>query len=85
MKVVVDQNLKNTVVNLDDHSFENCTFTGCTFVYTGRTFEIRNCRIFDCHARLAGEAARTVRLLQQLYLGPETPKLEQPMGSSLVH
>jgi hypothetical protein len=85
MKVIANQDLKNTVVNIDDHYFENCTFTGCTLLFSGRGFEIKNCKIVDCHARLRGEAARTIRLLKQLAMEPDTLEIEQTIGSSLVH
>ena len=85
MKVIANQDLKNTVVNIDDHYFENCTFTGCTLLFSGRVFEIKNCKIVDCHARLRGEAARTIRLLKQLAMEPDTLEIEQTIGSSWVH
>jgi hypothetical protein len=85
MKVISNQVLKNTVINLDDHSFDSCTLIGCTLTFSGKDFEIQNCRMVDCRIRLAGEADRIFRLLTQLAMEPETPKIEQPMGSSLVH
>ncbi len=85
MKVISNQDLKNAVINLDDHSFVNCTLIGCTFIFSGRGFEIKNCKIVDCHARLRGEAARTIRLLKQLAMDPDTLEIEQTIGSSWVH
>jgi hypothetical protein len=85
MKLISNQDLKNAVINLDNHCFENCTLIGCTFIFSGRGFEMRNCRMVDCRIRLAGEADRIFRLLTQLAMEPETPKIEQTMGSSLVH
>ena len=85
MKVSSNQDLKNAVINLDDHSFDRCTLIGCTLIFSGKDFEIQNCRMVDCRIRLAGEADRIFRLLTQLAMEPETPKIEQTMGSSLVH
>ena len=85
MKVISNQDLKNTVINIDGHYFENCTFTGCTLLFSGRAFEIKNCRIVDCNTRLRGEAARSIRLLKQLAMDPDTLEIEQTIGSSLVH
>jgi hypothetical protein len=85
MKLISNQDLKNTVINIDDHSFENCTLIGCTFLFSGKDFEIQHCRMVDCHIRLAGEADRIFRLLTQLAMEPETPKIERTMASSLVH
>ncbi len=85
MKIIANQILKNAVINIDDHYFENCTFTGCTLLFSGRVFEIKNCKIVDCHARLGGEAARTLRLLKQLFIESETLEGTKSIESSLVH
>ncbi len=85
MKVISNQDLKNTVVNIDDHSFENCTLIGCTLTFSGKDFEIQNCRMVDCRIRLAGDADRIFRLLTQFAMEPETPQKEQTMTSTWVH
>jgi hypothetical protein len=85
MKVISNQDLKNAVINLDDHSFVNCTLIGCTFIFSGSGFEMQNCRIVDCQIRLAGEAARMIQLLGQLDIETETFENSQPVASSWVH
>ena len=84
MKVIANQDLKDAAIDLDDHSFENCTLIGCTLVFSGRGFEMQNCRIVDCRIRLAGEAARMMQLLAQLDIVPETFEDSQRISSSLV-
>ena len=85
MKIIADQVLKDTLINIDDYYFEDSTFIRCTFVFSGKTFEMKDCKIVDCHARLRGEAARTIRLLKQLAMDPDTLEIEQTIGSSWVH
>ena len=85
MKIIANQDLKDAAIDLDDHYFESCTLIGCTLLFSGKTFEMQNCRIVDCRIRLAGEAARMVQLLAQLDIAPETFEDSQPIGSSLVH
>jgi hypothetical protein len=85
MKVIANQVLKNAVINIDDHSFDSCTLIGCTLVFSGRTFEMPNCRIVDCRIRLLGEAARITRLLMQFSMEPKAIEKEQTMASTWVH
>ena len=85
MKLISDQVLKDTVINIDDYSFEDCTFIRCTFVFSGKAFEMPNCRIVDCRIRLLGEAARITRLLMQFAMEPKAIEKEQTMASTWVH
>jgi hypothetical protein len=85
MKVIANQVLKNAVINIDDHSFDSCILIGCTLVFSGKAFEMPNCRIVDCRIRLLGEADRIFRLLTQFAMEPETPQEEQTMTSTWVH
>ncbi len=85
MKLISDQVLKNTVINIDDYSFEDCTFIRCTLVFSGRTFEMPNCRIVDCRIRLLGEAARITRLLMQFSMEPKAIEKEQTTVPKWVH
>ena len=85
MKLVSDQVRKDTVINIDDYSFEDCTFIRCTFVYSGKDFEMPNCRIVDCRIRLLGEADRITRLLMQFAMEPKAILKEQAVASTWVH
>jgi hypothetical protein len=85
MKIIADQVLKDTLINIDDYYFEDSTFIRCTFVFTGKTFEIRNCKIVDCRIRLAGEAERIYRLLTRFYTESKTLEGMQTAESSWVH
>ena len=85
MKVIANQDLKDAAIDLDDHSFENCTLIGCTLLFSGRGFEMQNCRIVDCRIRLAGEAARMIQLLGQLDRETETFEKSLSVASSWVH
>ncbi len=85
MKVISNQDLKNAVINLDDHSFDSCTLIGCTLTFSGKDFEIQNCRMVDCRIRLLGEAARITRLLMQFSMEPKAIEKDQTVASTWVH
>ncbi len=85
MKVIANQVLKNAVINIDDHSFDSCTLIGCTLVFSGKAFEMPNCRIVDFRIRLLGEAARITRLLMQFAMEPKAIEKEQTMAPTWVH
>ncbi len=85
MKFIADQVLKDTLINIDDYYFEDSTFIRCTFVFSGKDFEIQNCRIIDCRIRLAGEADRIFRLLTQFSTESMTLEGMLTAESSWVH
>jgi hypothetical protein len=85
VKVMANQELKDTAIDLDDHYFKGCTLIGCTLTFSGRDFGMHNCRMVDCHLQLGGEAARMIQLLAQLDIVPEISEDSQPVASSWVH
>ena len=66
MKVVVDQILKDAVIDIDDYFFANCTLIRCTLTFSRQDSRMQNCRMIDCRIRLAGKAATMTRPLKQL-------------------
>jgi hypothetical protein len=85
MKILADQVLKDTFINIDDYSFEDSTFIRCTFVFSGKNFAIENCKIVDCRIRLEGEAGRIFRLLTQFPTVSKTLEETHTEESSWVH
>jgi hypothetical protein len=85
VKAIVDQDLKDTTIDLDDHYLKGCTLIGCTLTFSGREFKMENCRMVDCHLRLGGEAARMIQLLSQLDIVPESSEDSRTVASSWVN
>ncbi len=85
MKIIADQVLKDTLINIDDYYFEDSAFIRCIFVFSGKTFEMKDCKIVDCRIRLAGEADRIFRLLTQFSTESMTLEGMLTAESSWVH
>ena len=60
----------DTTVELDGHTFQNCTFDRCTLVYRGNDLpNLTNNSLNECLFRFDDAAIRTIVFLQQLYTG----------------
>jgi len=65
-----DGTFEDTRVDLDGNQFTNCSFRGCTLVYSGGTdVGIVGCNFVDCTWELDGAAAATVAFLRGIYHG----------------
>ncbi|MFQ5930711.1 MAG: hypothetical protein ACE5MK_13545 [Acidobacteriota bacterium] len=86
MKVIANQDLKSTVVQMDDHHFENCTLTRSVLVFSGGDFSWKNCRFENCQIRFTGAAQRTIQFLRHFGMVPQkAPAKAHAAGSSSVH
>lgn len=58
----------NTRVDLDDQTYEGCTFERCTIVFAGRgPYKLSGCTFTDCQFVLDGAAALTVKYLADMH------------------
>jgi hypothetical protein len=58
----------NTKINLDNQSFENCMFDGCTIVFSGKgPYRLSGCSFNNCQFALDGAAALTVKYLADMH------------------
>ena len=48
MRSVRGQKLQNTIIQMDRHHYEDCTFTRCVLVFSGKIFSWMNCQFVDC-------------------------------------
>jgi len=84
MEVISDQELKGTVVQIDEHHFENCHFIQCVLVFGGGDFSWKNCKFENCQIRCVGAAIKTLNFLKHFGVVPKASKAEAT-GSSTVH
>jgi hypothetical protein len=66
MRAIINQEIRDSTIDIDDQFFLNCTLIRCTLVSSGQDFKMQNCRIVDCRVRWVGDAATTARPLEQL-------------------
>jgi hypothetical protein len=62
-----NRNFKDETIKFDENEFINCTFTNCSFAYSGDTVAFQNISMhgtFDL--LLTGPAARTMEVLQYI-------------------
>ena len=85
MKVIADQELESTVLQMDGHHFENCTITQCVLVFSGGDFSWTNCKFVNCQIRFVGAAGKTINFLKHFGMVPQAPKTAEAAGSSSVH
>ena|SRR5215208_3146566 len=59
----------NENVEMEGHTYTNCTFRGCVLVFNGSEGEctINASRFINCHVGLAGAAFQTLCVLHDLY------------------
>jgi hypothetical protein len=58
---------RNAIVHLDGHSYRSCRFERCRLVYAGGELpSMIDCTFEGCSWRLAGAAARTLRLMRAM-------------------
>jgi hypothetical protein len=63
-------NYENTQEHLDGNEYIECTFQGCTLVYSGGILPIlHGCSMNDCSWKFDGAAERTVAFMSALYHG----------------
>ncbi len=85
MKVIAEQALKDTVLQMDDHHFEDCTITQCLLVFSGGDFSWTNCKFVNCQIRFVGAAGKTLNFLKHFGMVPQALKRAETVGSSSVH
>ncbi len=85
MQVIAEQALKDTVLQMDDHHFEDCTITQCILVFGGGDFSWTNCKFVNCKIRFVGAAGKTINFLKHVGMGPQAPKRAETAGSTSVH
>ena len=86
MKVIADQNMEDTVVQMDGHHFENCTITRSVLIFGGGDFSWTNSRFINCQIRLIGPAKRAIDFLKNFGLVPQQASDRvEAAGSSSVH
>jgi len=53
-------------IAVDNHQYAECSFTNCTFVYSGGPFAFRACEVEGgCYLALTGAARRANKFWQQ--------------------
>ncbi len=87
MKTVANQSLKNTVLEMDEHCFVNCSLSECILLFSGGNFGLVDCRIVNCEVRLAGAARKTIEFLKRLTTGcqPSETKGTTTIESRMVN
>jgi len=85
VKTVANQNLKDTVLQMDEHCFVNCTISECTLLFSGGDFGLVDCEVVNCEIRFAGAARNTIQFLKRLTAGFQTLQAEITSESKLVH
>ena len=77
MAVIENQTFEKQTINLDDAIFKNCTFKGCTLIYSGGPLpRLHMNTILDCIWQFAGAAERTMTFLAALYQGGSNELVE---------
>jgi uncharacterized C2H2 Zn-finger protein len=62
------QNFQNETVELDGHTFVNCTFRRCVMVFSGTTeMSLTGCRFEEVEWEFGGPAARVLSFLHAIY------------------
>ncbi|SRR5258708_32727068 len=63
---ILGQKYEAKRIAVDNHQYAECTFTNCTFVYSGGPFGFRGCEVQgDCYVALTGAAWRANKFWQQ--------------------
>jgi hypothetical protein len=74
---------KNATVHVDGHTYLGCRFEQCRLVYSGGELpSMIGCEFERCRWRLAGAAARTLRLMKAMTGrgGPLRELVERSLG-----
>jgi len=85
MKVIIDEHLENTTVQIDGNHFENCIISQCVLIFGGGDFSWMNCKFVNCQIRFVGAAWKTINFLKHFGMVPQAPKIAEAEGSTLVH
>lgn len=86
MELIANQNIKDQIIQLDNHHFENCTVTNCVLVFSGGDFSWTNSHFTSCQLRLIGAAQRTITFLRHFGIVPQqVPKTAESTEPSSVH
>jgi len=85
MKVIADQELENTVLQMDGHHFENCTIIQCILIFSGGDLSWTNCKFVKCQIRFVGAAGKPIHFLKHFGMVPQEPQTAEAAGSSSVH
>ena len=84
MKKIANQTYRHQNVVLDDTAYEGCILEGCTLLYSGGTFNLKDNGLVQCRLVMNGSAANTMDLLQRLYRSPETRVVAQAFLDEIV-
>lgn len=58
----------NTRIELDNQTFKDCIFNGCTIVFGGRgPYNLSGCSFNNCQFALDGPAALTIKYLADMH------------------
>jgi hypothetical protein len=57
----------DAVVELDDHDFDDCTFTNCELIYKGGPLGLNRSRLIRCRWIFEGPALSTLSVLAALF------------------
>lgn len=63
LPVVSKCDFNRELVSADGKHFSDCTFRGCTLLYSGFPVTFESCRFHDCKFEFSGAAGRTVQFL----------------------
>lgn len=58
----------NTRIELDNRTYKDCIFNGCTIVFSGKgPYNVNGCTFNNCQFALDGPAALTVKYLADMH------------------
>jgi len=61
------ESFRNTVVRVDDETYESCTFDQCQVVFAGTgAFQASHCSFNDCVFSFDGPALQTLRFMSAM-------------------
>ncbi|MBI2820727.1 MAG: hypothetical protein HYX74_00750 [Acidobacteria bacterium] len=85
MQVIVNQNISNSVLQMDGYHYENCVINNSVLVYGGGDFSWTNCQFVNCQIRMVGPAQRAIQFLQFFGMVPQqVPAKAEVAGSSQI-
>lgn len=84
MQHLIGVSQRGGTVTIDDKFFTDCSFVGCTLIYTGADFDWKNTVWDDCDLLLAGPAQRTRGILEKFGYSLQKASHVVPPSSGVI-
>lgn len=78
MTSIEHQTFENVTIFLDDKYFIDCSFEGCTLIYTGGDFSFLDCKMGLSVLKFDGPAFRTAKFM--FHFGKMTKECAMDLG-----